>query len=78
MGAMTTKKASEGSDDDAEQAAYLERTLGGAIPDPDDDTPRGKFNRGDISYEELQAFYRDEAGKEHVAPSAASPSSTSG
>jgi hypothetical protein len=70
MGAMATAKPSKPTGEDAERAAYLERTLGGAIPDPEDDTPRGKFARGEISYEELQAFYRDDTGAEHVEPTA--------
>ena len=71
---MARSKGSEAAEVDKTSDAYLERTLGGAIPDPDDDTPRGKFNRGEISYEELQAFYRDEAGAEQVDPSAAAKS----
>jgi hypothetical protein len=31
-------------------------TMGGALPDPDDDSPRGRFNRGEITAVELGAL----------------------
>jgi hypothetical protein len=71
MGAVARNKRSDGDGDPVDdRAAYLERTHGGAIPDPDDDTVPGRFARGLVSYEELQAFYRDDAGAEQIDPAA--------
>lgn len=66
---MATKRPDPPTDDEP-STAVDDKTLGGALPDPADDSPRGKFNRGEISYDELQAFYRDESGRERVNPDA--------
>lgn len=52
----------------AAKADSSDPTLGGALPDPADDSPRGRFNRGEITFDELEAFYRDAKGAEHVNP----------
>ena len=36
-------------------------TLGGALPDPADDSPRGRFNRGEITVDQLAAELDDAA-----------------
>lgn len=52
------RRPAEGSESDAapapdESAGADDPTKGGALPDPADDSPRGRFNRGEIDAAEL-------------------------
>ena len=46
---------------DADTAAAEDPTRGGAVPDPNDDSPRGRFNRGEIDAAELNRLLTEGA-----------------
>ena len=52
---MARRKSDDSTDDP---------TLGGAIPDPGDNSPRGRFNRGEITADQLNAELVADAGRE--------------
>lgn len=54
----------------AKKDAPADPTLGGAIPDPNDQSPRARFLRNEIDWQELSMLERDTAGRETVKPDA--------